>query len=46
MKQYLELLKSAFALNTIIVIFNNDEHRIVSNRGKAILRNSTRLKKY
>jgi hypothetical protein len=46
MKQYLELLKNAFALNSIMSIFDNDAHRIVSKRGKAILRDKDKLKKY
>ena len=46
MKQYLELLKNAFALNSIIAIFDNDAHRIVSKRGEAILRDKDKLKNY
>ena len=38
MKQYLELLKNAFALNSIMAIFDDDAHRIVSKRGESILR--------
>lgn len=46
MKQYLELLKNAFALSIIMAIFDNDAHRIVSKRGDAILRDKDKLKKY
>lgn len=46
MKQYLELLKNTFALNSIMAIFNNDAHRIVSKRGEAILRDGDKLKNY
>ena len=46
MKQYLELLKNAFALNSIMEIFDNDAHRIVSKRGEAILRDKDKLKNY
>lgn len=37
MKKYLELLKNAFALNSIMAIFDNDAHRIVSKSAEAIL---------
>lgn len=46
MKQYLELLKNAFALNSIMAIFDDDAHRIVSKRGEAILRDEDKLKNY
>jgi len=37
MKKILLLLKDIFALNAITSIFDNDEHKIVSNRGTEIL---------
>jgi hypothetical protein len=40
MKKYLKLLNSTFALNSIMAIFNNDAHKIVSKRGEAILRDN------
>jgi hypothetical protein len=43
MKQYLELLKNAFALNSIMAIFDDDAHRIVSKRGEAILRDKRKI---
>ena len=46
MKQYLELLKNAFALNSIMTIFDNDAHRIVSKKGETILRDEGKLKNY
>lgn len=46
MKQYLELLKNAFALSNIMAIFDNDAHRIISKRGEAILRDKNKLKNY
>lgn len=38
MIKYLELLRSQFGFNSVMAIFNNDAHRIVSKRGQAILR--------
>jgi len=43
MKQYLELLKNALALNSIMTIFDNDAHRIVSKKGETILRDEGKL---
>tara|TARA_R110002050_G_scaffold79261_13_gene169499 strand:- start:3745 stop:3909 length:165 start_codon:yes stop_codon:yes gene_type:complete len=45
LKQYLELLKNAFALNSIMAIFDDDAHRIVSKRGESILRDKYNITK-
>jgi hypothetical protein len=36
-QKFLKLMKEAFALRSIMSIFNNDEHEIISDKGRKIL---------